>query len=411
MKPVSAPSPKRIRTKRRLRVAGLFAGIGGIEQGLHLAGHRTELLCEFDESARAVLAHHFPNVTLASDIRDLHALPPVDLVTAGFPCQDLSQAGKTAGIGGTQSGLVGEVFRLIERADVRWLLLENVPFMLQLDKGKAMRFLTAKLVTMGFAWAYRTVDARSFGLPQRRQRVLLLASRSADPREVLLAGEGIPPAPNGEAPCGFYWTEGNRGLGWAVDAVPTLKGGSTVGIPSPPAIWMRHAGGAIVQPEIRDAERLQGFPADWTLPASGVKKGARWKLVGNAVAVPMARWVGERLKSPRPYDGTADRKLGAGDPWPDAAWGRAGKAFAAPLSRWPVTVPYQHLAEFLRYPPVPLSERATAGFLRRARGSRLRFADGFLEAVAIHLETMTGEPRQPKSTRRASHVPPPETLA
>lgn len=392
MKRPSSPPPERIPANRLCRVAGLFAGIGGIEEGLHLAGHQTELLCEIDASASAVLAHHFPNVTLASDIRDLHLLPAVNLVTAGFPCQDLSQAGKTAGIGGTQSGLVGEVFRLIEQADIRWLLLENVPFMLQLDKGKAMRFLTAKLEAMGFAWAYRTVDARSFGLPQRRQRVLLLASRTADPREVLLSGEGTPPATNDDAPCGFYWTEGNRGLGWAVDAVPTLKGGSTIGIPSPPAIWMRHSGGAIVQPEIRDAERLQGFPTDWTLPALGVKRGARWKLVGNAVAVPMARWVGERLKSPTPYDGTADRALGASDPWPDAAWGGAGRAFAAPLSRWPVTEPYQHLAEFLRYPTVPLSERATAGFLHRARASCLRFADGFLEAVAAHLETMTGEP-------------------
>ena len=186
----SAPLAKRKRGKRLLRVAGLFAGIGGIERGLHLAGHATELLCEIDEPARTVLAHHFPNVTVASDIRDLNLLPPVDLVTAGFPCQDLSQAGKTAGIVGTQSGLVGEVFRLIEHADVRWLLLENVPFMLQLDRGKAMRFLTAKLEELGFAWAYRKVDARSFGIPQRRQRVLLLASRTEDPREVLLVGEG-----------------------------------------------------------------------------------------------------------------------------------------------------------------------------------------------------------------------------
>jgi DNA (cytosine-5)-methyltransferase 1 len=379
------------RKKRPLRVAGLFAGIGGIERGLHLAGHETELLCEIDESARAVLAHHFLNVTIAADVRNLKVLPPVDLVTAGFPCQDLSQAGKTAGIGGTQSGLVGEVFRLIEPTDVCWLLLENVPFMLQLDRGKAMRFLTTKLEALGFAWAYRTVDARSFGLPQRRQRVVILASRTDDPREVLLMGEGTPPLTNDkDCPCGFYWTEGTRGLGWAVDAVPTLKGGSTIGIPSPPAIWMRHADGTIVQPEIRDAERLQGFPADWTLPAQSgnAKKGTRWKLVGNAVAVPLAQWVGERLMSPRPYDDTNDRELPLHDPWPDTAWGKSGRSFAATLSMWPVSTPYQRLAEFLRYPPVPLSERATVGFLRRARASRLRFADGFLDAVAAHLARM-----------------------
>ena len=281
------------------------------------------------------------------------------------------------------------MFRLVEQADIRWLLLENVPFMLQLDKGKAMRFLTAKLEELGFAWAYRTVDARSFGLPQRRQRVLLLASRTDDPRGVLLCGRGHPARRRTKTPpAASIGRKGTRGLGWAVDAVPTLKGGSTIGIPSPPAIWMRHAGGEIVQPEIRDAERLQGFPADWTLPASGVKRGARWKLVGNAVAVPMARWVGERLKSPTPYDGTADRALAASEPWPDAAWGDAGRVFASSVSRFPVTMPYQHLAAFLRYSTVPLSERATAGFLGRARASGLRFAGGFLDAVAAHLDRM-----------------------
>src|SRR5690606_35704194 len=78
---------------------------------------------------------------------------------------------------------------------------------------------------------------------------------------------------------GFYWTEGIRGLGAAVDAVPTLKGGSTIGIPSSPAILLPN--GRVVTPDIRDAERLQGFPADWTQPAETVaRKSVRWKLVG-----------------------------------------------------------------------------------------------------------------------------------
>lgn len=246
-----------------LHVAGLFAGIGGIECGLEGAGHRTELLCELDSSAASVLRARFPGVPLVPDVRELRALPRVDLVTAGFPCQDLSQAGRTAGIRGGQSGLVSHVFRLVERrrSAPRWLLLENVPFMLQLDQGRAMHFLTDSLAALGFAWAYRVVDTRAFGLPHRRQRVLLLASRAEDPRSVLFeqdAGELPDPDYRGRAN-GFYWTEGTRGLGWAVDAVPTLKGGSTVGIPSPPAIWMPDD--AVVKPDVMDAERLQGFPA------------------------------------------------------------------------------------------------------------------------------------------------------
>ena len=376
-----------------LRVAGLFAGIGGAERGLHLAGHRGELLCEIDEGARAVLSARFPGVPLHGDVRTLPELPAVDLVAAGFPCQDLSQAGKTAGIKGANSSLVGEVFRLLQglRQPPRWLLLENVPFMLQLDRGKAMSYLRWRLEQLGYRWAYRVVDTRSFGLPQRRQRVLLLASHTEDPRPVLFADDaGGEPAFDPEAgACGFYWTEGSKGLGWAVDAVPTLKGGSTIGIPSPPAIWLRTGDGSIVTPDLRDAERLQGFTADWTLPAAEgrrVKKGVRWKLVGNAVSVPVTEWLGRRLARPGTYDDTADLLLRRDAPWPAAAYSKDGRAFRAGVSAWPFHREYQHLADFLAYPVAPLSERATAGFLGRAESSTsLIFPAGLLEAVRRHL--------------------------
>ena len=376
-------------TEPALRVAGLFAGIGGIERGLHAAGHETVVVCEIDEAARAVLAEQFPNVASEPDVTKMTGLPPVDLVAGGFPCQDLSQAGRTAGIRGTQSGLVGEVFRLLEKApEVQWLLLENVSFMLRLDRGRAMTHLTDSLSQLGYQWAYRVVDTRAFGLPQRRQRVILLASKEHDPRDVLYADEaGQPEVVAGDGLAhGFYWTEGTRGLGWAIDAVPTLKGGSSLGIPSPPAIWM--PGGEIVTPEIRDAERLQGFPKDWTQAALEVtaRRGARWKLVGNAVSVPVAEWVGERLRRPGEYDSSNDVELRRGVPWPSAAWGGAGQAFRADRSTFPMQRPYQHLHTFLEFDTAPLSERATRGFLSRARASSLRFADGFLDGVAAHLQ-------------------------
>src|SRR5215813_2619965 len=221
-------------------VVGLFAGIGGIELGLHQAGYQTELLCEIDPNAQAVLKARFPDLPLKPDVREMKLLPKAEIVAAGFPCQDLSQAGKTAGIAGRHSGVVSEVFRLLSRPGTapRWLVFENVPFMLQLQGGRAMRFLIAALEELDYSWAYRIVDARAFGVPQRRQRVLLVASRIEDPRTVLFHGnEQEPPPPEADkVACGFYWTEGLKGLGWAIDAVPTLKGGSTVGIPSPPAI-------------------------------------------------------------------------------------------------------------------------------------------------------------------------------
>ena len=147
------------------------------------------LLSEIEPGAQAVLRTRFPDIELIGDVCDLVSLPDVDLVAAGFPCQDLSQAGRTVGIAGSRSGLVGHVFRLLEKANPRWLLLENVPFMLQLDRGRAMRHLTSRARRLGFRWAYRVVDARSFGMPQRRQRVILLASRDEDPRPVLFADD------------------------------------------------------------------------------------------------------------------------------------------------------------------------------------------------------------------------------
>ncbi|HEX5216256.1 MAG TPA: DNA (cytosine-5-)-methyltransferase [Vicinamibacterales bacterium] len=379
----------------RLTVAGLFAGVGGIELGLHRAGHRATLLCELDPGAGRVLQTRFPDVSLTKDVRDLETLGPVDLLTAGFPCQDLSQAGRTAGITGRNSGLVGHVFRLLDavkRRSPKWLLLENVSFMLHLDRGKAMRLLIDELESRGYSWSYRVVDTRAFGLPQRRHRVLLLASRTEDPRGVLLeqdAGEDCRDVSR-HAWCGFYWTEGTRGLGWAEDALPTLKGGSTIGIPSPPAIW-NPRDGLIMTPEIRDAERLQGFDADWTRPAldvDGVKRGHRWKLVGNAVSVPVATWIGERLASPVGFKVREVASLPRGVAWPRAAWGHKGRVFASPVSMWPLQARRDHLADFMKFPTALLSERAASGFLSRARQSTLTFRSGFLDAVASHVERM-----------------------
>lgn len=380
-------------------VVGLFAGIGGIEQGLALSGHHAELLCEIDRGALAVLRHRMPGIEMRADIASVRSLPVVDVVAAGFPCQDLSQAGRTAGIGGTRSGLVDKALHLVRRKKgaPRWLLLENVPFMLQLDRGRAMRHLTERLEDLGYKWAYRVVDARAFGLPQRRLRVLLLASRTEDPRTVLFADDATPSLPGLEDAalhdCGFYWTEGVRGLGWAVDAVPTLKGGSTVGIASPPAVRRRaghETGMGIVTPMLTDAERLQGFPADWTRASvddAGTRPGHRWKLVGNAVPLPMAAWVGRRLLEPGEYDPRHDRGLQPGDAWPTAAWGSAGVAYRADVSTWPIHAPYQHLEQYLT-DPKPLSARATAGFLKRAETGNLRFVDGFLDDVHHHLDLM-----------------------
>lgn len=380
----------------RFSVAGLFAGIGGLEQGLAAAGGTPELLCEWWEPAQSVLAERYPGVRLVGDVRDLRSLPKVDVVAAGFPCTDLSQAGRTSGIRGEQSGLVGEVFRLLGRRRVPVLVLENVRNMLVLDGGEAMRYLTGELERLGYRWAYRLVDSRFAGVPQRRQRVIFVAARDLDPRAVLFADDaGEPPASRyREDAFGFYWTEGLRGLGWAVDAVPTLKGGSTLGIPSQPAIWWPSGpdGGRIVVPSVQEAERMQGFTAEWTAPAStvGSRKGARWKLIGNAVTVGVSTWLGRRLRDPGEpcLEGSL---LLSGDRWPNAAFGASGQAWTVHASMWPEHADYTHLSDLVDLErSQPLSAKATAGFLSRAERSGLRFPAGFLADVSEHLDAITG---------------------
>ena len=373
-----------------MKVAGLFAGIGGFEIGLASAGHETVLLCDIDPLARQVLKARF-SCEILSDVRDVSIGRGIDLVTAGFPCQDLSQVGTGHGIDGTKSGIVRHLFSILKRRRVPWVLFENVPFMLRLNRGHAMRYLVQKLEHLGYDWAYRTIDSHAFGLPQRRRRVFLLASLISDPRPILLTGDSVPPKKrgmrlNGEA-YGFYWTEGNRGLGWAVDAVPPLKGGSNFGIVSAPAIML--PSGDVVLPDIRDGERLQGFRSDWTTPATdhGGRIGDRWRLVGNAVNVRVSAWLGSRLKKcPIAYDDSNDEKLYMEQSWPPVAWGVNRKRAVSKVSDWPVRRRSPPLVEFLRYTDSPLSYRATTGFKNRLVNSRLRVDEQFIIGLERHAQ-------------------------
>lgn len=375
-----------------MKVTGLFAGIGGFELGLSQAGHHTIAVSEVLPTAGEVLRARVPEAARLGDVREVAALPDgTELVAAGFPCQDLSQAGPATGLKGARSGLVGEIFRLASVSRPNWLVLENVPFMLQLASGAAMRTIVSELEALGYLWAWRTVDTNGFGLPQRRERVFIAACLSGDPAAVLLADDAPwirPKTAIGDRAHGFYWTEGRGGLGWAVDAVPTLKNGSAIGIPSPPAILLPD--GRIVKPDIRDAERLQGFPENWTVPAEAAGKASnRWSLVGSAVSVPVARWIGERLGHPGAYDTSRDRPFPEEGRLPAAARFDGASRHAVDISVDPLGIRPEPLARFLRHSGAPLSLRATSGFRRRTKVAKLRFADGFLDAVDRHLASVT----------------------
>lgn len=369
-----------------MKAVGLFSGIGGLELGLQSAGFQSSLLCDIFPAAQHVLRSRFPDAELHSDVTTLSSLPNrTDVLSAGFPCQDLSQAGLTKGINGTRSGLVGEIFRLVKDSRPRTVLLENVPFMLQLHAGEPMRRIIDAFEEMGYRWAWRVVDTNAFGLPQRRERVFFVASLDIDPAAALLLDDAPftrPATSFDEFAHGFYWTEGKGGLGWAVNAVPTLKNGSTIGIASPPAILRMD--GSIVKPHIEDAERLQGFAPGWTSPAEEVAKpSSRWTLVGNAVSVPVAAWVAQRIVE-APSGGLEETKLLPFPPkgrLPKAAYFDGSKRHGVSVSTDPVTSEHPRLEDFLTHPGTPLSKRAVTGFLGRTRKATIRFPEGFIEKV------------------------------
>ena len=163
------------------------------------------------------------------------------------------------------------MFRLVDEAKAPMLLLENVRNMLVLDNGEAMRFLVDELEALGYRWAYRLVDSRFTGVPQRRQRVIFLASRDLDPRAVLFADDAGEPEPDcfRDDAYGFYWTEGLRGLGWARTPFRRSRAARPSASRRRPRSGTRTptSGMRVVTPRIDEAEQMQGFPAGWTAPA------------------------------------------------------------------------------------------------------------------------------------------------
>ena len=372
-----------------LSVVSLFSGVGGLDLGLEQAGHRLVAMCESWEPARRVLRDRFPECPVADDVRTFSPAPGFHVLAAGFPCTDLSHAGTKTGIFGAKSGLVEHVFRIAQSANPEWIVLENVPNLLGLHAGAGMRHVVCELERLGYHWAYRTVDSRFTGVPQRRPRVIVLASKSHRPEARLLAedvGERSDYS-NAEA-WGFYWTEGRNGLGLVEGAIPTLKGGSTLGLPSAPAVWFPGAkpGHRFVLPRVEDGEALQGFDRGWT--SSAVVTGEtdhRWKLIGNAVSVGVGRWVGQCLTSSGTDSPRARVPLDRQTRWPRSGWGGDGYAWASHVSAWPARADYQPLHEVVDPElATTLSHRATTGFLSRLDESGRKVNHDFYADLENH---------------------------
>lgn len=368
-----------------MAVTGLFAGIGGFELAFAQAGFRTNLLVEIDPAAKAVLEARFPNIEIQTDIVEIEEIPSgTTILTAGFPCQNLSMAGDKSGIAGAKSKVVKKMFQLIERSHVPIVVIENVYFMLQLDSGRGMKWLVERFERLGYSWAYRVLDSMGFGLPQRRRRVYFVASKNLDPRRVLFADEtsALPlPEPHVGKPLGFYWTEGRSGVGFTVDGIPPLKVASGWGIPSPPAVLFPD--GQVLMPALRTCEELQGFVPGWTaLPNDPTTtKHPGWRMIGNAVSVPVARWVAERLKKPGAVLDFDQLRLNGHHRWPRAAWNVGDGRFEVLASDKPISVERPSISTFRDRAWVQLSDRALSGFIKRAVEGGLKMPKGFLTAL------------------------------
>lgn len=176
-----------------LNYASLFSGIGGFDIGFDRAGMRCVAQAEWDQAASEVLKHHWPNVTHLKDVRDVtrDSFRSIDVLCGGFPCQDVSVAGKRAGLDGERSGLWFEFYRIIKEHTPRWVVIENVPGLLTSNRGRDFAVIIDGLVKCGYRVAWRVLDAQYFGLAQRRKRVFIVAS-FGDGRctEVLFEREG-----------------------------------------------------------------------------------------------------------------------------------------------------------------------------------------------------------------------------
>lgn len=183
-------------------VGSTFTGIGGLDLGLERAGMRVAWQCEADPYRRGVLARWWPDVPCYEDIRivgsgmverrqqgdddcseGLAGLDNIDLLCGGFPCQDVSVAGRRAGLVGERSGLFFEFARVAESVRPRWLLVENVPGLLSSNGGRDFGCVLGTLADIGYGLAWRVLDSRFFGVPQRRRRVFILGALvDGDPR-------------------------------------------------------------------------------------------------------------------------------------------------------------------------------------------------------------------------------------
>lgn len=156
-----------------MTVGSLFSGIGGFDLGLERAGMTVKWQVEIDPFCNKVLAKHWPHVKRYGDIRDVgkHNLEAVELICGGFPCQDISFAGRGRGLKGKRSGLWYEFARIIGEMVPRFVVVENVAGLYVRGMGEVL----GTLASIGYDAEWTLLQANQFGIPQKRPRVFIVA--------------------------------------------------------------------------------------------------------------------------------------------------------------------------------------------------------------------------------------------
>jgi DNA (cytosine-5)-methyltransferase 1 len=165
-----------------MRVLDLFSGIGGFSLGLERAGMTTAAFCEIDPKARLVLQKHWPDVPIFEDVTTLTAADmkgKIDVICGGFPCQDISLAGKGAGLAGDRSGLWFQFHRIIEEIRPPWVIIENVSAL----RSRGLDVILGGLAALGYDAEWHCIPASAVGAPHRRDRVWVVAYPKIDGRD------------------------------------------------------------------------------------------------------------------------------------------------------------------------------------------------------------------------------------
>jgi DNA (cytosine-5)-methyltransferase 1 len=289
-----------------VNVGSTFSGVGGFDLGFERAGMRVVWQAEIDEWCRRVLRNHWPKAQIYNDVKEVGgSAPAVDLLCGGFPCQDLSVAGKRAGLAGERSGLFFEFARIADELRPRWIVLENVAGLLSATNGRDFGILLATLAEIGYGdLAWRLVCARYFGVPQRRRRVFIVGHLGGGGERAVRAlgagGEGNLAAGD----CSWQTSPPvfKRGVGNASSVITeaTAKCLTTSNqrldsetesfvVTTEPSVSARR-----LTPT--ECERLMGWPDDWTaIDGDKTPDGRRYSACGNGVVANVSEWIGRRI--------------------------------------------------------------------------------------------------------------------